>query len=61
MINPQVSEFLRICYERPCWICGREGDCRHREPEVEAACLRRFMFALAETWQGSIVSGGGAM
>ena len=56
MIDPQVSEFLTTCYGRPCWICGRQGNCKHREPEVEAACVRRITTALAEMWQSSIVS-----
>lgn len=34
-MNPELREAFR----RPCWICRREGQCAHREPEVELAYL----------------------
>jgi hypothetical protein len=26
---------LLAAYERPCFACGRKGDCSHREPRIE--------------------------
>lgn len=36
-----TARLLELAYARPCLICGEDGACRHREPEVELALMRQ--------------------
>lgn len=35
----RISGMLERAYLRPCFMCREQGDCGHREPEVEFALL----------------------
>ena len=35
-----VYWLLDLAYGRPCYVCGNQGRCRHREPAVELALLK---------------------
>jgi len=36
-----TARLLELAYARPCLICGEDGACRHREPQVELALMRQ--------------------
>lgn len=34
-----TERLLALAYVRPCFVCSKEGPCKHREPDVELILL----------------------
>jgi len=36
-LSARLQRLLDLAYQRPCFVCEKQGICRHREPDVELA------------------------